>query len=283
MGVVAGVTDALYRAEQAVWSAWARRRYRAEFDRVGRFCLFVGYPRSGHSIVGALLNAHKDAVVSHELNVPPLILGGCTRDELYARILARAYWFNLRGNRTNHDYRVPNGWQGRFDRLQVIGDKRGGAVTRCLAEHPDFLARVRTLVGVPLRLVHVVRNPFDNIAAISIWHRLSLEDSAAYYFMHCATTARLGGFCAPEELSTMRHEDMIDHPRDVLSRLCDFLGLEASTEWLDACRSVVFPRATFTRRRVAWPPALVRDVERRASTCAFLDGYGLEAPGVVEP
>jgi hypothetical protein len=271
--VVAGVTHAIYRAHQTVWSAWARRHYRADFDRVGRFCLFVGYPRSGHSIVGALLNAHRDAVISHELDAPPLVLAGCTRDELYARILARAYWFNLRGNRTNHDYTVAGGWQGRFDRLRVIGDKRGGAVTRCLAEHPDFFARVRALVGVPLRLVHVVRNPFDNIAAISIWHRLSLEESVAYYFMHCATTARLDGFCAPEELSTVHHEAMIDRPRAELSRLADFLGLEASTEWLDACERVVFPRATGTRRKVVWPPALVREVERRAQPYPFLAGY----------
>jgi hypothetical protein len=283
MGVIAGVTDALYRSHQTVWSAWARRRYRAEFDHVSRFCLFVGYPRSGHSIVGALLNAHKDAVISHELNAPPLILGGCTRDELYARILARAHWFDLRGNRSNHDYRVPNQWQGRFDRLRVIGDKRGGAVTRCIAEHPDFFARVRTLVGVPLRLVHVVRNPFDNIAAISIWHHLSLEESATYYFTHCATTARLDVFCEPQELLTMRHEGMIREPRAVLSRLCSFLGLEASDGYLDDCVGVIFPRATFTRHKVSWPPALVREVERRASTYAFLDGYGFEPTGVLEP
>ena len=138
---------------------WLRRRRARDFATVERFCLFVGYPRSGHSLVGALLNAHRDAVIAHELDVPPLIVAGCARDELYARILARARWFHLRGDRSNYAYRVPRQWQGRFAALHVIGDKRGGAVTRCIAAEPDFLERVRPLVGVPLRLIHVVRNP----------------------------------------------------------------------------------------------------------------------------
>ncbi len=276
MNVLAGAGDAIYRVHQSIWSAWARRRYEDAFQHVARFCLFVGYPRSGHSIVGALLNAHRNAVISHELNAPPLILAGCTRDELYSRILARAYWFNLRGNRSNHEYQVPNQWQGRFEALHVIGDKRGGAVTRCLAEHPDFFVRVRSLVAVPLRLIHVVRNPFDNIAAISIWHHLSLEESADFYFAHCRTTSQLGGLCDPEELIGLRHEELVRAPREVLTRLCHFLGLVPYPGYVEDCCSIVFAAPTSTRRKVTWPSGLVRDVERRARSYAFLEGYPFE-------
>src|SRR5512143_1721936 len=75
----------LYAVHQSLWRPWARFRYAGEFLRVERFCLFVGYPRSGHSLVGAFLNAHRHAVVSHELNVGPLVLAGISRDALYAR------------------------------------------------------------------------------------------------------------------------------------------------------------------------------------------------------
>ena len=80
MSILDRPKDGVYRLHQDVWSAWARRRYRQEFAAVERFLLFVGYPRSGHSIVGALLNAHRDAVVSHELDAAPLIAGGCSRE-----------------------------------------------------------------------------------------------------------------------------------------------------------------------------------------------------------
>ena len=90
----------------------------------------------------------------------------------------------------------------------MIGDKRGGAVTRAIADHPDFLDRTRALVDVPLRLIHVVRNPFDNIATISKRHRMNLEDAADYYFRHVETNARLLQTLSCDELMTIRHEDL---------------------------------------------------------------------------
>jgi hypothetical protein len=272
------VQEAIYRLHQRVWSAVAHRRHKGDFGRVARFCLFVGYPRSGHSLVGALLNAHRNAVISHELNAHELILNSCTRDELYARILVRAAWFNLRGNRGTYPYQVPHQWQGRFAALDVIGDKRGGLLTRAIATHPNLLSRVRDLVSVPLRLVHVVRNPFDNISAISIWNELSLEESIDFYFFHCQTTARLGELCDASEVITVYHEELVHTPRAVLSSLCMFLGLALDPGYLDDCCSIVFGEPTYTRRKVAWPTASIRDVERRARACRFLDGYQFEIP-----
>jgi phage terminase large subunit-like protein len=42
---------------------------RNRFHDVGVFCIFIGYPRSGHSLVGSLLNAHPEVIISHELDV----------------------------------------------------------------------------------------------------------------------------------------------------------------------------------------------------------------------
>ena len=268
--------DAAYGILQDVWCRWLRWQLARELASVERFCLFVGYPRSGHSLVGALLNAHRDAVISHELDAPPLILAGCSRDELYARIIARARWFHLRGDRSNYAYRAREQWQGRFARLRVVGDKRAGSVTRSIAAHPDFLERVRDLVGVPLRLIHVVRNPYDNIAAIEIWHGLSLAESVRYYFMHCDTTARLDTLCRPDELLSLRHEEMLQDPAATLARLCAFLGLEHDPQYLDDCRSIVFPRTTYTRRKAAWTPALLDEVQQRLASYPHLAGYAFD-------
>jgi Sulfotransferase family len=268
----------VFRRQQQLSSAWARRRHRDEFARVKVFCLFVGYPRSGHSIVGALLNAHRGAVISHELNAPPMILAGCTRDELYSRIIARARWFALRGNRGDYPFQVPNQWQGRFEELRVIGDKRGGALTRSIAAHPDFLDRLRSLVGIPIRLVHVVRDPFDNIAAISKLRDLSLSDSADYYFLHCRTTSELSALCEPGELITVRHEDMIRDPAATLAELCRFLGLDLYPGYIEDASSILYLTPSGSGRKAVWPEGLVEDVARRARAHRFLDGYAFE-PG----
>ena len=272
------IQDVVYGIQQHAWSAVLRRRYKEELAGVEAFCLFVGYPRSGHSIFGACVNAHRDAVISHELGAQRLVVEGCSREVLYSRILARASWFNLRGNRANYPYAIPVQWQGRFETLRVIGDKRGGAVTRCLAEYPDFLDRVRSLVEVPLRLLHVVRNPFDNIAAISFWHGMSVEAAAQYYFRHCETTAKLDSLCEPTELRTVRHEDLIGESGRVLADVCRFLGLEPYPGYVEDCTAVVFGSPTYTRRRVDWPAALIGDVEQLIARSSVLQGYGFATP-----
>ena len=266
-----------YETLQLLWSAWARKRYREEFDRVQTFCLFIGYPRSGHSLVGAMLNAHRHAVISHELDASKLILAGCTRDDLYARILARAAWFNLRGNRSNYRYQIPNRWQGRFESLRVIGDKRGGTAALSVAEHPDLLKRLRAVVGVPLRLVHVVRNPYDNIAAIARWHRLSLDESIAFYFAHFQTTGNLDALSDPAHVLTIHHEELVRAPEATLANLCTFLGLNHDAQYLAECSSVVFARPTQPRRRTEWTPAQLAEVERRTRVFPFLTHYHFEA------
>lgn len=261
---------------EGAWRQWALIRHRAAFDEVDRFCLFVGYPRSGHSLLGAFLNAHRHAVIAHEVDAPPLVLGGCTRDELYARILARAWWFNLNGNHGLHPYQIPNQWQGRFESLRVIGDKRGGAVTRAIAAHPELLERLRKLVRVPIRLFHVVRNPFDNIAGIAWLRGYTLEESIDYYFDHCATTAKLGTLCSADELLTCRHEAMVRDPAASLAEACTFLGLDADPQFLRDCASIVYAEPALTRSERTWPAKTVREVERRAREFPFLDGYRYE-------
>lgn len=261
------------RLHQSAWSAWSRYRNRDAFDRVTSFCLFVGYPRSGHSLVGAQLNAHRHAVISHELQVTELVLAGLDRDTIYARILANAAWFHLRGDTSNYSYRVPNQWQGRFEALKVIGDKRGGSAARAIADHPGFLDRFRATVRVPLRLVHVVRNPYDNIAAIALWHHLSIDESIEYYFSHCDVTGHFDRYADPADVLTIHHEDLIRDPDPVLTRLCAFLDLEADPGYLADCNRVTLATPSWTRRRVTWSPAQVAAVARQAERHAFLRHY----------
>ena len=39
------------------------------YDRVETFVMFVGHGRSGHSIVGSLLDAHPEVIIAHESNI----------------------------------------------------------------------------------------------------------------------------------------------------------------------------------------------------------------------
>jgi len=37
------------------------------FEAIKTYCMFIGYPRSGHSFVGALLDAHPKNINAHQL------------------------------------------------------------------------------------------------------------------------------------------------------------------------------------------------------------------------
>ena len=75
---------------------WPRRIYRRGRRAVGlgqvrSFCLFIGYPRSGHSLVGSLLDAHPDIAIAHEVNVLGLVAGNdLDRRTLFHTLLRRS-------------------------------------------------------------------------------------------------------------------------------------------------------------------------------------------------
>lgn len=248
-------------------------RHSAVFDGVESFCLFVGYPRSGHSLVGSLLDAHPQVVLAHELDALRYVAAHYGRNQLYWLILERDAAFTRAGrNWTEFDYSVPGGWQGRFEQLKVIGDKKGGSTTMRLQQRPALLERLRATVGADVRLIHVVRNPFDNIATMSRRNHQTLEWASDRYFALCETVDHVTRG-VPRSVIVLRHEDLIADPRRSLSSLCDALGLSADDSYLTACAAVVNPSPHLSRLEVRWTPALLRSVERRIDGFGFLDGY----------
>ena len=143
------------------------RRHRELFAGVETYCMFIGYPRSGHSLVGSLLDAHRHAVIAHELDALSYLGRRFGRPQVWALILDRNAAFGERGRRwTNYDYTIPGQHQGQWDKLRVIGDKKGGTSTRRLCVEPQLLDVVLDRMQVPTRFIHVVRNPYDNIATM---------------------------------------------------------------------------------------------------------------------
>ncbi|MDP9138749.1 MAG: hypothetical protein M3N38_11330, partial [Pseudomonadota bacterium] len=77
-----GSTDAEIRA------LFAPSRIQAEkagsvFDDLEVYCTFIGYPRSGHSIMGSLLDAHPNIIIAHELDALRFLKAGFSERQLY--------------------------------------------------------------------------------------------------------------------------------------------------------------------------------------------------------
>lgn len=71
-------------------SAYGGFKNRKLWEEVETFCLFLGYPRSGHSMIGALLNAHPNIMMSHEAEALKYVCAGFSRNQIYDIILNKA-------------------------------------------------------------------------------------------------------------------------------------------------------------------------------------------------
>ena len=149
-------------------------------EQLGRVILFIGYSRSGHSLVAALLDAHPNIIVSHELHATKHLKAGSTFPDVARAVQLNSYCFNHYGRGyTGYDYRVLGQHQGRCTELKVLGDKKANGTCRALLNDPDLLRWLEQTIPVPVTFVHVIRNPWDNIASKANRTGLSLAGAAA--------------------------------------------------------------------------------------------------------
>lgn len=258
--------------------------HRRTFDDVRTYVQFLGYPRTGHTLICALLTAHPEAVISNELGALGLVRRGFRRGQVYSLILGRDRQFVRSGCRfQGYDYRVPGEWQGRYRRLRVIGDKDGARDTTRLRRQPGLLRRLRTTVGVPVRVIHVVRNPYD-IITTGLRRReergesTTLEEAMAWGVRSLQMVERVMADLPPETVHTVRLEDLTADPVPALERICRHLGVAADPEYLERCSRLVFPAPRRTRDSGVWTADRVDRVRTEMiDRFGFLGGYSFRS------
>ncbi|MGK7936932.1 MAG: hypothetical protein AB4206_14215, partial [Xenococcaceae cyanobacterium] len=105
-------------------------KHKEIFNKIDKYCMFIGYPRSGHTLVGSLLDAHPEMVIAQELDALRFLKKDYGRRQIYSLILQNSQKFTETGrNCAGYSYIVPNQWQGKFDKLKIIGDKKGAGST----------------------------------------------------------------------------------------------------------------------------------------------------------
>jgi hypothetical protein len=281
MSMTAGFRMAARRGRgvfREVLAAFRSRSYRDAFGEVERYCQFVGFPRSGHTIVGALLNAHPDMVIAHEADALQRVFNRARRTGLYTALVEADRRFEALGYEwEGYSYAVPGQWQGRWQRLRVIGDKQGGLTARHLRNHPYLLNDLRRVVNVPLRFVIVTRNPFDNITRIARRDGLSLSDAIARYGRFAEGTQVAVDLLDEREVFVLRYEDFVADPEMGLMTLAGFLEVEPVSDWVANSAKHVFASPPRARTEADWS-ASSRDVtEALVARHSFLTGYSFDS------
>ncbi|MGB7405110.1 MAG: hypothetical protein WA906_05430 [Pacificimonas sp.] len=268
------------------------------------FAQFVGFPRSGHSLVGALIDAHPDAAISHELDVMGLFHKGVPMPLIHGLIAKTVEDFADAGRYWNgFSYTVSGAHESIPTRPFVIGDKKGDGTVRHCAARPDLLQKVSMRLGNRARWILVTRNPFDNIATMSLrkgrdYDRLRIETDDGQFWT-AVRTAQADGRIAAEVLDDIIddyadlcraangmqaqisaaqwhqvvYEDFTTSVRFECQRLLAFLGLTSAKAYLSAANNLVRPAGVPSRDRIEWRKDQVQRVENLIAEISFLSPY----------
>lgn len=270
--------DLTWNCPLSIYGSWKHRKL---FEDVETYCMFLGCARSGKSLTASLLDAHPAMVIADEVGALRYLCAGFSREQIYYLLLRNSRSFTSTGRISkNYSFQVPNQWQGRYKELRVIGDNQGqGSIVR-LGIRPWLLQRLHSTIGVNIRFIHVIRNPYDNISAIVAEMRrpqLDLESSAEFFFTLCETVADIKKRIAGPELFELRYESLVECPPFHLEELCHFMGVGASSDYLRDCASIVFQSPHKSRYDVQWNRELIDIVRERIEHFPFLHGYTYES------
>ena len=258
------------------------RRGRRRWCRAHAVCLFLSPPRSGHSLLGALLDAHPDAAIGHELDALLFMRWGWRLVEVLPLLERSAQWAATQEMLPGgYGYRLAG--QGQVRQPLVVGDKHGEATLVELARRPWLRQRLELTSPAPLHWLRAVRHPLDNIATIaqkidSIAAGVlppggtDLQRAEAYFFQLADWMDQGGG--PQSRLLDVRHEDLLAEPERELCRLAGFLRLEPYPAWLGRCQAILKPAPHLSRREVCWEAGQQERILQRCGEYGFLSSYG---------
>ncbi|MFB6258524.1 MAG: sulfotransferase [Flavobacteriales bacterium] len=256
-------------------------RWKGVFEGIDRFVLFMGYPRSGHSLLGSILDAHPEALLAHEQDILRYLKYGFGRERLLALLMRNSMRTAQKGRDwSGYSYRLPEQYQGTYRHLRVIGDKKGANSTRRLAQDPDLLHRLEEKVGLPLRIIHVIRDPLDNVSRMALWamdekkgqapDKETLRASMDEYFFLADTIQKIRQKGWNTCFVDLQLENLLREPRRNLSVLQEKVGLGQEEEHLQAASGLLFDSPKRASEEVNWPEELERELQDRVKGYDFL-------------
>eukprot|EP00039_Didymoeca_costata_P004908 m.76975 g.76975 ORF g.76975 m.76975 type:complete len:337 (-) comp12594_c0_seq1:24-1034(-) len=261
-----------------------------------RLLLFVGMPRTGHSLIGALLDGHKNVIVSNELDL--LHWGSYKASKVFSGIISNSVYCAKVAHReqAGYNFDMPGSWQGSWegDNVSYIGDKKGGGTVGVFLGNFERgwekLQSLKTAVGLNVTLIHVERNAFDTIGRQYIrrlWEmkRPQLPYNSTLAKNQASTKTKvqrriLWSIASHyEEMLNMIHkirrkavadgmqwveissEQFSKNPLGSVQDLCYELKIECTTSFVKQVEALVAPMSS-PSQILKWPPKLVEELRR---------------------
>ena len=127
-----------------------------------------------------------------------------------------------------------------------------------------------------VKFVQVIRNPYDVISIMRVRGKRTFENACDHYFSNCEMLVGLRAQLDRSNLLPIRYEDFVYQPETNLINICQFLGIEPSTEYLKACANIVRKSPDQSRHMIEWDPKWKEVVKNNIGRFDFLEGYSYD-------
>jgi hypothetical protein len=252
-----------------------------------------------------MLDAHPNVVIAHEyslfskLSEHPNLFNN--RTSLFNTLYNSSCYSVQKGLRSTlagskkkgYTLEIPGWYQGSYEGgISVIGDKAGGMTAQVYRNsRTGFQTLYRQLQAttmIPMHAIHVVRNPYDNIATMLLYNehvqRSSLNSTHKYnnvetlhrqikaYFNQVHSVLEMVKKVGLNDI-TIHHSNFIANPKATMRRLCAELYLTCSERYLHMVAEHTFTTESHSRHLVEWPPELLELVKNNIARYPMLKAY----------
>jgi len=288
--------------------------------KIKSYLYFIGHAHSGHSIVGSILDSHPHIVVSHEFDVFDKLAvsnKSCNRKRCLScnskECLFNALWENScmsitdgwrsdeKADKKGYTLAIENLYQGAYQSyIDVIGDKKGGSTAvMYMKDHDKFESvfdKLKSIVSLPIKVIHVIRNPYDNIATSALIDyqrnkqinitalkksnsefsidRRVVSSNIVKYFNVCQSIEEMKVKYNLDVLE-VHGQDLIADPKRVIMKLCNFLQVDCPDNFLALCADKIFPKESKTRYKIKWTDdqisAIKKNIQKYENLHRYLD------------
>ncbi len=265
-----------------------------DFEHLQTVCLPIGFSGTANQPLAYALTAHPNVVMGNEFgslknwwnNGTPLAV-----DKFLSEILAMNDKMDTNEitykRKKARYYLVADQWQGRYEHLTVIGDCSPQTNTEILITRKcEALEIFSDNIRVPIKFIFLVRNPYDMISSITIssyWKKTRTEILSIMidkFIKDCEQKAHLLVRISQMSASSVLLwylEDHIANPQQKLAELCDFLNIESTESYLDACAKIFYKKPSKSCYLINWPEEYKARVAATIEQYDFLSNYSWDS------
>jgi hypothetical protein len=215
------------------------------FTNVTNYVMFLRYKRSGSALLANLLDAHPNIVFVR--NEELFAKWPRWKEQGPERMFDHLYNCTLRYKEkpfSANGYTYPIEGVGYTKEPLVIGHKSSTRRMMELAQDLDKFRAFEEFVGVPLKFVHLVRNPYDMVNAR--WQQKEFRRKKADLFPiieHLSEQLAMNRIMRgkAEDYYQIHYEDIVHDTKKEMWALCSFLGVGVSLVHLERCEALVRP------------------------------------------